>query len=160
MVILLDQVGLALSWGHGGVAGGEGAWFSQGRTVAQAEKTEKTENERQAFHSLVCFILLFKYQISPWKFPGKSAAIWPPRVKNWTKLDKMTPRSLKNQDHFRKGAQKSPKSGQFSHSAGSVAAAQKGGVLYFEDCECGLAWPALLSPVSHHVISTYNNNMG
>ena len=24
MVILLDQVGLALSWGHGGVAGGWG----------------------------------------------------------------------------------------------------------------------------------------
>ena len=35
----------------------------------------------------------------------------------------MTPGSPKNQDYFRKGARKSQKSGQISHSAGSVAAA-------------------------------------
>ena len=57
------------------------------------------------------------------KFPGKSASIRPPTVKNWTKLDQKTPGSPKNQDYFRKGARKSQKSGQFSHSAGSVAAA-------------------------------------
>ena len=41
----------------------------------------------------------------------------------------MTPGSPKNQDYFRKGAQKSAKNGRFSHSAGSVAAAAEGGVL-------------------------------
>ena len=82
---------------------------------------------------LVCFVLInIKYHHG--KFPGKSASIRPPTVKNWTKLDQMTPGSPKNQDYFRKGARKSPKSGRFSHSAGSVTAApahaaQEGGVL-------------------------------
>ena len=128
--------------------------------VASGRKRRKRQKMRDKLSTrsfvLFCYSNI-KYHYG--KFPGKSAAICPPRVQNLTKLDQMTPRSLKNQDHFRKGARKSPKSGQFSHSAGSVAAAQKGGVQYFEDCECGLAWPALLSPVRHHVISTYNNNM-
>ena len=77
---------------------------------------------------LICFD---KYQISPWKISGKIHLNSAPNSK---KLDQITPRSPKNQDHFTKGAQKSPKSSQFSHSAGSVTAApvhaaQEGGVL-------------------------------
>ena len=49
----------------------------------------------------------------------------------------MTPGFPKNQDYFRKGAQKSPKSSRFSHSAGSVAAA----AAKHRREECGLAWP-------------------